>query len=277
MPVMIRQPGGGFASGAQPHSIAGAGRPGRVAGRAAPDIGPIRAVESVTVQGRGGNLLSPFSMKSSGVFQTMSNSTTMTGRKFVHAGVFGIAMAMLTGAAIGQQQAAPGGQAGELMQQVQQKQAEIQKLNQQLAEIRQATIEANPELADQRDQLLASVDEKMAEAGHDPEASRKKIQDLQEQLQGGELSAEKNQSVSKELRQEQTAMQQAQSQAMQDEAIRTEIQSLNEDLMAAMREQNPRTDELISQLQTAQQEYQALMQRAMQQQQGGPQQGGPRR
>jgi uncharacterized coiled-coil DUF342 family protein len=201
----------------------------------------------------------------------------MTGFNLVRAGVIGIAVAMLTGAAFGQQQPAPGGQAGELMQQVQQKQAQIQQLNQQLAQIQEATIEANPELADQRDELLASVDEKMAEAGHNPEDSREKIESLQGQLQGGELSAEENQSVSQALRQEQTSLQQAQSQAMQDEAIRTEIQSLNEALVAAMREQNPQTDELISQLQTVQQEYQALMQRAMQQQGGNPGQGGPRR
>jgi len=206
----------------------------------------------------------------------MSNSRTTTSDR-IHAGVICIAVAMLSGVAFGQQQAAPGGQAGELMQQVQQKQAEIQQLNQQLAQIQQATIEANPELADQRDELLANVDEKMAEAGHDPEASRDKIEDLNEQLQGGDLSADESQSVSQELRQEQSSLQQAQSQAMQDEAIRTEMQSLNENLVAAMREQNPQTDELIAQLQSAQQEYQALMQRAMQQQ-GGPQQGGgPRR
>ena len=205
----------------------------------------------------------------------MSNSRTLTGLRFAHAGIIGIAIAMLTGVAFGQQQSAPGGQAGGLMQQVQQKQAEIQQLNQQLAQIQQATIEANPELADQRDELLANVDEKMAEAGHDPEASREKIGDLQEQLQGDELSPEENQAVAGELRQEQSSLQQAQSQAMQDESIQTEIQSLNEDLVAAMRERNPKVEELIAQLQTAQQEYQSLMQRAMQQQQGGPPQSGP--
>ena len=203
----------------------------------------------------------------------MSNPRSMICAKFVRAGLIGIAMAVLAGVAHGQQQAAPGGQAGGLMQQVQQKQAELQQLNQQLAQIQQATIEANPELADQRDELLANVDEKMVEAGHDPEASRDKIEDLSEQLQSGDLSSDENQSVSQELRQEQSSMQRAQSQAMQDEAIQAEMQSLNEDLVAAMREQNPQTDELIAQLQSAQQEYQALMQRAMQQQ-GGPQQGG---
>lgn len=195
--------------------------------------------------------------------------------------LIGIALALPAGAALSQQapqqspqQSAPEAQAGGLMQQVQQKQAEIQQLNQQLAQIQQATIEANPELADQRDELIANVDEKMVAAGHDPEGSREKIGDLQEQLQGGELSTEESQSVTEEIRQEQTQLQQAQRQAMQDEAIQTEIQSLNEDLVEAMREQNPQAEQLIAQLQTAQQEYQALMQRAMQQQ-GAMEQQGP--
>lgn len=191
--------------------------------------------------------------------------------------LIGIALGLFAGAAVSQQapqQSAPGAQAGGLMQQVQQKQAQIQQLNQQLAQIQQATLEANPELADQRDDLLTNVDEHMIEAGHDPDASREKIGDLQEQLQGGELSTEDSQSLAQEIRQEQTQLQQAQRQAMQDEAIQAEIQSLNDGLVEAMREQNPQTEQLIAQLQTAQQEYQALMQRAMQQQ-GAIQQQGP--
>lgn len=185
----------------------------------------------------------------------------------------GAALVMFAGAALAQQ-AAPGVQGDGLMQQVQQKQAEIQQLNQQLAQIQQETIEANPELADQRDELLENVEDKMVQAGHDPEASREKIGELQEQLQGGELSDEESQSVAQEIRQEQSTLQQAQGQAMQDEAIRTEIQSLNEQLVAAMREQDPQSEQLIAQLQSAQQEYQALMQRAMQQQ-GAAQQSRP--
>ena len=181
----------------------------------------------------------------------------------------GVALILFAGAAVAQQAAQPStptAQAGGLMQQVQQKQAEIQQLNQQLAQIQEATIEANPELADQRDELIASVDEKMVAAGHDPAVSREKIGDLQEQLQGGELSTEESQTVTQEIRQAQTQLQQAQRQAMQDEAIQNEIQSLNEGLVAAMTERNPQAEQLIAQLQTAQQEYQALMQRAMQQQ-----------
>lgn len=194
----------------------------------------------------------------------MLNSGTISSKLFT-----GLALVLFTSAAVSQQyaqQAAPDARAGGLMQQVQQAQAQIQELSQQLAQIQQATMEANPDLAEQRDELLANVDEKMVEAGHDPDASREEIGDLQEQLQGGELSTEESQSVTQEIRQAQTQLQQAQREAMQDDAIQVEIQSLNEGLIEAMREHNPQTEQLIAQLQTAQQEYQSLMQRAMQQQ-----------
>jgi chromosome segregation ATPase len=170
------------------------------------------------------------------------------------------------------------GSQGGLMQQVQQKRAEIEQLNQQLMEIQENTIEANPELATQRDELISFVDEKMAETGYDAEAARGRIEKLQGEMQSGDLSAEQEQQHRQQLRQEMTSMQQAQGQVMQDEEFQAKRQALNENLVSAMQEQNPQTDELISQLQTAQQEYQQLAQQAMQQRGGGmgmgSQQGG---
>jgi chromosome segregation ATPase len=164
---------------------------------------------------------------------------------------------------------APNSQGSGLMQQVQAKRAEIQQLNQQLMEIQENAIEANPELAKQRDELISFVDEKMAEGGYDAEAARGRIEQLQGEMQSGDLSAEEQQQNRQQLRQEMTSMQQAQGQVMEDEEFQAKRESLNENLVAAMQEQNPKTDELISQLQTAQQEYQQLAQQAMQQHGGG--------
>ncbi len=161
------------------------------------------------------------------------------------------------------------GQASELIQQVQAKRAEIEQLNQQLMAIQESTIEENPELARQRDDLISFVDEKMAETGYDAEAARGRIETLQGEMQSGELSTEEQQQHRQQLRQEMTSMQQAQGQIMQDEEFQAKREALNENLVAAMEAQNPQTDELISRLQTAQQEYQQLAQQAMQQHGGG--------
>jgi len=159
-----------------------------------------------------------------------------------------------------------------LMQQLQQKQAEVSELNQQLAEIQQATVEANPGLAEQRDALIADIDAKMAESGHDAEASRARIGEIQQQLQGEDLSQQQSEQLTREMRQIQGELQQAQQAALQDQAIQAELQGLNQTMVEAMKQNSPRTDELLTRLQTVQQEYQALMQQAMQTQ-GGPQSG----
>ncbi|SRR6056297_420047 len=161
------------------------------------------------------------------------------------------------------------GQGNELIQQVQAKRAEIEQINQQLMQIQENTIEANPELAQQRDDLISFVDDKMAETGYDAEAARGRIEKLQGEMQSGELSTEEEQQHRQQMRQEMTSMQQAQGQIMQDEEFQQKREALNENLVAAMQEQNPQTDELISRLQTAQQEYQQLAQQAMQQHGGG--------
>lgn len=161
------------------------------------------------------------------------------------------------------------GQGNELIQKVQAKRAEIQQLNQQLMQIQENTIEGNPELAKQRDDLISFVDEKMAETGYDAEAARGRIEKLQGEMQSGELSTEEEQQHRQQLRQEMTSMQQAQGQIMQDEEFQAKREALNESLVAAMQEQNPQTDQLITRLQSAQQEYQQLAQQAMQQQGGG--------
>jgi len=183
------------------------------------------------------------------------------------------ALALLGSTAVAQMQqpadpSAVPGHASPLMQQIAAKQAEIQQLNAELEQIQVATMEANPELEAQRDEFVSLVDAKMAEAGHDPAASRDRMEAMQGQLQGDTLSEAERQEVGQKLRQEMNTLQQAQSQALQGDDVRAAGQMLNNDLMAAMEKQNPQTAELIAQLQAAQQEFQQLVSQARQQQLG---------
>ena len=168
-------------------------------------------------------------------------------------------------------QGAPQSQQSGPMAQLQAKRQEIQQLNQQLVKIQEATMEANPELAKKRDNLMDLVDTKMQEAGHEPEAHRDELEALQQKLSSDDLSEEERQSVTQQLRQKQRSLQQAQSQIMQEEEVSKQRESLNEALVDAMKEQNPKAEQLIADLQQAQQEYQSILQQAMQQRQ---QQGG---
>lgn len=159
-----------------------------------------------------------------------------------------------------------GSGASELMQQIQAKRMEIERVNQQLMEIQRAAMEANPELAQQRDDLISLVDTKMGEAGYNTEAGRQRIEKLQSDMQSGDLSAEEQEANRQALRQEMGSMQQAQGQVMQDEEFQSRREALNENLVEAMEKQSPETEGLIAQLERLQQEYRQLAQQAMQQQ-----------
>lgn len=165
-----------------------------------------------------------------------------------------------------------GGQGGALMQKLQAKRNEVQALNQQLMQLQEETVAANPELADEREALQAHLESGMKEAGYDVAQGRTRIETLQSELESGELSPEKQQENREALRSELGDMRAAQGEAMENAEFKSRRQSLNEDMLAAMQEQNPEAEALIQDLQVAQREYQMLAQQAMQQREGG--QGG---
>lgn len=165
-----------------------------------------------------------------------------------------------------------GGQGGALMQKLQAKRNEVQALNQQLMQLQEETVAANPELADEREALQAHLESGMKEAGYDVAQGRTRIETLQSELESGELSPEKQQENREALRSELGDMRAAQGEAMENAEFKSRRQSLNEDMLAAMQEQNPEAEALIRDLQVAQREYQMLAQQAMQQREGA--QGG---
>lgn len=148
--------------------------------------------------------------------------------------------------------------------QVEQAQTRIQSLNRQLQQIQQQAFAENPELATQRDALQDLLDERMREDGFDAEASRARMESIVQDMENAELSERERMELGRQFRQEQTQMQQAQSQVMRDEDVQQRIEGMNEALISAMRESDAETDALIEQLDSAQQEYQSLMQNAMQ-------------
>lgn len=166
--------------------------------------------------------------------------------------------------------AVPGGQAGggAFMQQLQAKRNELEALNQQLTELRDRAIEANPELAQQRDALQSSLETGMKDAGYDMTEGRARIEELQGQMQSGELTPAEQQEKNQALRSELGEMRAAQGEAMEDAEFKKHREALNEDMIAAMKEVDPQAETLIRDLQVAQREYQQLAQQAMQQRGG---------
>ncbi|HSH42962.1 MAG TPA: hypothetical protein VK973_12630 [Arenicellales bacterium] len=195
---------------------------------------------------------------------------TPTVRAALIAGALAIG---IPGAAVAQssgEQAAPSPEAPAVMQEIQSKQQEIQQLMSELRQLQQQATEANPELAAEQEDYRELVINTMSAKDFDPEAEIEELRALQSELQNdGELDQAERRSKMQELEQKTQQFRSRQQEALQTEDVQTAREELDGKIKAAMQEQNPEAENMIARLTELQQEYQQLLQEAMQQQQGG--------
>lgn len=132
------------------------------------------------------------------------------------------------------------------LQQFKQLQQDMQQLQQQLDEIQKATLEAKPELAQQQKDVEKMVMEQLRASGNDPEQKVKEIKSLQTKIKNEDLPVDQRKSYYQEYRQKVADFQKAQHEVMQDEKVQSAMKDLNKAMLVAMKEQNPKTDQLIS-------------------------------
>jgi len=177
-----------------------------------------------------------------------------------------LAQPLMQGGAPG---AASGGDAAALMQRLQEKRDRLDELNEQLMALQQQAIDANPDLASEREALQDYVEAGMKDAGYNVAEGRERVEELQADLENDSLSTSEQQESRQALRAELGEMREAQQQVMNGDEFKAKRNTLNEGVLAAMEEQDPEVRTLLAELQRAQAEYQLMAQQIMQQQQGG--------
>lgn len=189
------------------------------------------------------------------------------------AGFLGAGIAGLAGPAAAQstdQQSAPSSEAPAVMQELRAKQQEMRQLMGELRQIQQQATEANPELAAQQEDYRDLVMNTMSDQNFDPEAELQDMRSLQAELRGNnQLGQDERQAKMQELQQKKQQFRSKQQEAMQAEDVQTAREELDQDMRDAMKEQSPKAADLIARLDELQEEYQNLLQKAMQQQQQG--------
>jgi len=191
-------------------------------------------------------------------------------RAVLIAGALGISISGTAVAQSSSDQAAPSSEAPAVMQELQSMQQEIQQLMNQLRQLQQQATEANPELAAEQEDYRELVINTMSAQDFDPEAEIKKLRSLQSELQNdSELEEGERRSKMQELEQKTQQFRSRQQEALQNEDVQTAREELDGKIKAAMQEQNPEAADMIDRLTELQQEYQNLLQKAMQQQQQG--------
>ena len=134
-------------------------------------------------------------------------------------------------------------------------QAKVQALAQdyqdvagKLEQIRETTYEANPELAEQRDDFQAMIEERMSENGFDADAKLDRMQAIADQLKQEETGEAKKQELVKEFQEVRQSMLNAQREALSEPEVQAAGEKLQSDTLAAMKTQNEQTQVLLDRL-----------------------------
>lgn len=179
-----------------------------------------------------------------------------------------LTLSLFSFAAFAQPGGAPQGQAG-----IQEKAQQVQS---ELIDIQRQTLEENPELREQGEALEALITATMEEQGANPEEDTERLQELQQEAQSAELDQAERQQMAQEFQQIQQDLIRARQMAAEDEEVQQEQAQFQTAMLEAMQEQDPRTEELLAEMQEIQlQQQRQLQQQLEQQQQGQGQQGQP--
>lgn len=115
-----------------------------------------------------------------------------------------------------------------------------------LQQIKQKTVQSNPELKAQYKQFQAKMEAAMAAAGYDTENNRQRLKEIGQKLKSGNVSKSKRQELIQELRSMQQKMLKARKAVLQKPDIQAARRELHQKTLAAMREQSEKTDELLN-------------------------------
>lgn len=172
----------------------------------------------------------------------------------------GLAGVLLAAPALAQGPAGPGGQAGATGAQAEARQlmGEYREVAGKLRQIQQETIQANPELAERHEAYQAMLNETMVENGHSPKDTRAELKQIRNKVSSGDVEPSERQELRSEFRSKRQELQQARQSAMNNPEVREAGESLRTATIAAMKDHDPQTTQLISRMQDIRQQMQQL-------------------
>ncbi|ABA56652.1 hypothetical protein [Nitrosococcus oceani] len=145
------------------------------------------------------------------------------------------------------------------MQEFHKLQQKMRTVGQQLDEIRQETLKTTPKLQEQQEEYQSLLFKTMKEQGSDPDPALARMREIEGQVQNEDLPEDERKQFIMEYQQKDAQLQQASRDAMQDEKVRKMAESLSQDTVAAMREQDPKTEELLREMEQLREEMQGIV------------------
>jgi hypothetical protein len=114
------------------------------------------------------------------------------------------------------------------------------------------------------DALTSLVSGYMKENGFDATEVRARLNAIVEKVQSGEIAQEQQVQLRQEYQKHAQSLQVQQQKAMELATVRQAYTSFSGALLSAMKKQDPNTEQLMAQLNSAQKQYQAMVQQVMQ-------------
>jgi chromosome segregation ATPase len=153
------------------------------------------------------------------------------------------------------------GKAGS-MEGVQKIHTEYMNLQQRLAQIQQKTMQAHPELQKQEKAFMDLMLSKMSTGGTSGKAQMDALHELEEKLSNKSTPADERKTLMSEYQQKMTAFRTAQMQAMKDPEVQKAQESLMKATVAAMKKEDPQTEQLMQQIEQKQEQLKTMMESA---------------
>lgn len=190
--------------------------------------------------------------------------------------ITGFLMAALAGPVAGQPSSPPSGSgaAASSSTELAKARQKARNLQKKIRDLQSKALENNPELRKRQEQLKKQVQKKMAGNGFSPD-QRQRLKSLKANLGNQGSGKAPNRKRMKEFQKLMKARSQARQQAMQDPAIQKARKAFREDLMAAMKEHNPKTPQLVSKLRKHAREFRRLRRQQASQPKDGAQASQP--
>jgi len=141
--------------------------------------------------------------------------------------------------------------------------AEMMQVQQELAQIQQSAVQARPELQAQQQEFGQLMLQEMKRQGHTPEEDLAELRALQGKLRSPETPEGDREALMSRLQAKAQEFQQAQREAMQNPEVQKAQEQLVQAITTAMREESPRTVELLEQLQQKQRRLVQIRNEAM--------------
>lgn len=119
---------------------------------------------------------------------------------------------------------------------------------QQLKQIHDKAVKNNPDLAKEQQQFQDQVKSAIKKQGYDVQAGQKRMQSMAKKLQSGDLSDKQRKQVMQKFQNERQKMVEARNKALSQPDVKKSGQQLENDTISAMKKQNPKTTQLISEM-----------------------------